>query len=488
MYFSGPLHRPNLAETKPERKWHSSMSNTPDWSVSIAGECMVTRPFSMYSEGEFHAVRDLFANSDVAYAHLEMNFGSPAKVYPARGDWYGSYMLADPGIARDLRWLGVDVMSTANNHSLDFGERGLLSTLAACQDAGLAVSGTGQDLDAARAPVYVETPRGRMALVSTTSGNRPHEWAGRPKETMVGRPGINPLRTNWTYIVPGDVAQQLRAAASGLNILRTHKNCGPGKTGRLLAEDEFQFTLPGGQSAAGELVFREGDRFEILTECHKGDLESNLRSIRSAAAMADLVMVAHHFNISEGPRGDAPPRFVREFAHRAIEAGADIFVGHGWHKTLGIEIYQGKPIFYGLGNFFAQSEFLEHVPYDSYETWGHDVDALPTLTPDLHPLHPGLDGPSETWWSSAVVNVHLTDGRLTEVTLHPVELGREVSKEAKITRQTGKSAEHPLTEGRPLVADQVNGARVLERYQQLSAEYGTTVEIDGRVGRLRFEN
>ncbi|WP_171110089.1 MULTISPECIES: CapA family protein [Streptomyces] len=462
------------------------MSQTAEWSVAIAGECMVTRPFSMHSEKEFLGIRELFTGADVAYAHLEMNFGRFSEVYPARGDWYGSYMLADPGIAQELRWLGVDVMSTANNHSLDFGAKGVFSTAEALRGAYLAFAGTGRDLDEARTPSFVETPRGRMALISTTSGNRPHEWAGRPKETMAGRPGINPLRVTTTYVVPPEAARHLRSAADRLDLLRTSKDCKPGKTGRRLSADEFQYNLPGGQSAAGEMVFREGDTYEILTECHPGDLEGNLRSIRSAAAMADLVMVAHHFNISEGPRGDRPPRFVREFAHRAIEAGADIFVGHGWHKTLGIEIYQGKPIFYGLGNFFAQSEFLERVPYDSYETWGHDVDALPTLTPDLHPLHPGLDTPSSTWWSSAVIDVRFTDGRLAEVTLHPVELGREVSKEAKITRGTGKAAQHPLTEGRPLIADQVNGARVLERYQQLSAEYDTSVEIDGNVGRVRL--
>ncbi|GAA3626127.1 CapA family protein [Nonomuraea rosea] len=463
------------------------MPNHADWSVAIAGECMVTRPFSMHSEKEFQEVRDLFKGSDVAYAHLEMNFADFSKVYPGRGDWFGSYMLADLRIARDLRWLGVDMMSTANNHSLDFGERGLTATLESCRAAGLACAGTGQDLEEARAPVFVETPRGRMALIATSSGNRPHEWAGRPKETMAGRPGINPLRVTMTYTVPQEAAQHLRAAADRLNILRTSKDCGFGKTGRMLTAEEFQYNLPGGQSAAGEMVFREGDSYEIISECHQGDLEANLRSIRSAAAMADLVMVAHHFNIADGPRGDRPPRFVREFAHRAIEAGADVFVGHGWHRTLGIEIYRGKPIFYGLGNFFAQSEFLERVPYDSYETWGHDVDALPTLTPDLHPLHPGLDGPSETWWSSAIIKVHFTDGRLTGVTLHPVELGREVSKEAKITRSTGKSERHPLTEGRPLTADRVNGSRVLERYQQLSAEYDTSIEIDEGIGRLRLD-
>lgn len=464
------------------------MSNPADWSIAIAGECMVTRPFSKHQEAEFLGVQQLFDESDATYAHLEMNLGDHRELHPGRGDWYGSYMLAEAALAPQLKWLGVDVMSTANNHSLDFGEQGLSSTLAACRGAGIAVAGSGQDLDDARSPVYVETPAGRLALISVSSGNRPHEWAGRPKETMVGRPGINPLRSEWTYHVPTEAAARLRESAESLRILRTSAQCGPGKTGRVLAEDEFQYTLPGGQSSAGELVFKESDGYRIETRCHAGDLEGNLRSIRSAANMADVVMVAHHFNISEGPRGDEPPAFVREFAHRAIEEGADIFVGHGWHKTLGIEIYRGKPIFYGLGNFFAQSEFLEHVPSDSYETWGHDIDRIGTLTPDMWPLHPGLDGPSETWWSSAIIKVHLSDGRLTDVTLHPVEMGREVTKEAKITRSTGKSVEHPLTEGRPMLADQANSERVVERFRTLSAEYGTTVEFESGIGRVRVED
>lgn len=463
------------------------MSERFDWSIAIAGECMVTRPFSMRCEEEFLGVRELFAGADVTYAHLEMNLGDHRELHAARGDWFGSYMLAERRLAEELRWLGVDAMSTANNHSLDFGELGLRSTLQACRGAGLVCAGTGEDLDDARAPAYVETSSGRMALISVSSGNRPHEWAGRPKETMVGRPGINPLRTEWTYHVPAEAAVGLRESAARLGILRAGGQGGRGATGRVLDGDEFQYTLPGGQSATGDLVFRESDDYRIETRCHAGDLEGNLRAVRSAAAMADVVLVAHHFNVSEGPRGDRPPAFVREFAHRAIEEGADIFVGHGWHKTLGIEIYQGKPIFYGLGNFFAQSEFLERVPSDSYETWGHDVDRLPTLTPDMWPLHPGLDGPSETWWSSAIIRVQLTEGRLGGITLHPVELGREVTKAAKITRSTGGSTPHPLTEGRPIMADQVNGERVVERMRELSAEYGTTVELADGVGRVRVE-
>ena len=42
---------------------------------------------------------------------------------------------------------------------------------------------------------------------------------------------------------------------------------------------------------------------------------------------------------------------MREIAHAAIDAGADIILGHGPHMPLPIEIYKSKPIFYGVGSF-----------------------------------------------------------------------------------------------------------------------------------------
>ena len=42
---------------------------------------------------------------------------------------------------------------------------------------------------------------------------------------------------------------------------------------------------------------------------------------------------------------------MTEIAHRAIDAGADLVVGHGPHYSLPIEVYKDKPIFYGLGSF-----------------------------------------------------------------------------------------------------------------------------------------
>ncbi|HEY2791074.1 MAG TPA: CapA family protein, partial [Micromonosporaceae bacterium] len=191
------------------------------WDLAVAGEAMVSRPFSMHDEPEFLGLAELLRSADFTYTHLEMNFGSfGGGAWPARGGSTGSFMLADPAAANDLRWLGVDAMSLAHNHSLDFGATGIRSTIAACLAAGIACAGTGNDLEEARGPAYVETRRGRVALISMASGNTPDEWAGLAKGTMPGRPGVNPLRVNTTYTVPADAFRQLTEIGEGLGILR----------------------------------------------------------------------------------------------------------------------------------------------------------------------------------------------------------------------------------------------------------------------------
>src|SRR5213075_291437 len=87
----------------------------------------------------------------------------------------------------------------------------------------------------------------------------------------------------------------------------------------------------------------------------------------------------------DGFRGEDPAKMAPPLAKMCIDAGADVFIGHGWHRQLGIEIYNKRPIIYGTGNFFAQSPFLERFPADTYEGQGLDMTQLATLSPaDLH--------------------------------------------------------------------------------------------------------
>ena len=455
--------------------------NTRNWKIGIAGEAMVSRPFSMHDEPAFLEMIRLLRDTDVTYAHLEANVGDIEEIeWAAKGDKIGSYFMVEPRIADDLKWAGIDIVSNAFNHSGEFGASGVLSTRSHCKRAGLACAGTGKDLEEAREPGYLETKKVRVALVSISSGNPSEDWATLPKGGTRGRPGINPLRVSVKFVVDRQAADKLKEVGKKLKVLRTKANSLYG----LGCEGE-EFGLDGAQMGGPKNTFVAGDRFEVTSTAHEKDLERNCRSVDEAMKMADLVLVGHHCNLSEGPRGDHPPQFMRVAAKALIDAGADIYVGHGWHKTLGIEIYKGKPIFYGIGNFFAQNEFLQHVPYDSYESWGHDMDRLPTLNSATYPLHPVGGARADTWWSSAIAIIEMKGREMTGMTLHPVEMGRDVTLEATIRRGTG-SGTHPLTEGRPIMADKENGYRVLERLQRLSAEFGTRIDIQDGVGVVKF--
>jgi poly-gamma-glutamate capsule biosynthesis protein CapA/YwtB (metallophosphatase superfamily) len=461
--------RPAFGQAKPRV---ASQPSGNAWNVVVVGEAMVSRPFAMHTDPDFLSILRLMRESDVTYAHCEMNFGDFMDLKWAAKSSGSSFMIAEPRIAEDLKWAGVDIMSLAHNHSMDWGAPGVLSTIKACDAAGIAWAGTGRDLEEARSPAFVEKDKGRVALVSISSGNIASEWAGLPKGSIPGRPGINPIRVTMKYEVDHEAAEQLKAVGRKLGALRTFD----------AAPQDFDIT-PRQQSGQSSFAFVDGDKFEISTVGDPKDIQGNLRSIDTARQMADFVMVAHHCNLSEGARGDLPCKFARAFARSAVDAGADIYIGHGWHRTLGIEIYENKPIIHGVGNFFAQNEYIQRVPADSYEAYGHDMDRLTTLTPAAYPLHPAGAGP---WWHSAVFQLAFQDKKLTEIRLHPVEMGWDVSGEIpRRTRPVG-SGPHPLTDGVPRIASGANAEKILERIQKLSAGYGTRIEIRDGVGIARI--
>ena len=54
-----------------------------------------------------------------------------------------------------------------------------------------------------------------------------------------------------------------------------------------------------------------------------------------------------------------PADFCRDFAKLCINAGASAYIGHGPHIWRGIEIYKDKPVFYSLGDFIFQNDFMK---------------------------------------------------------------------------------------------------------------------------------
>src|SRR5260370_34307939 len=100
--------------------------------------------------------------ADAAFANFEMLV--PSFEYPAAPVSGGTYMGAPAWVLDELKWAGFRLFGVANNHSLDFGADGLLSNIRHMEQAGLGHAGAGENLARSRAPGYLGTMQGRVAL------------------------------------------------------------------------------------------------------------------------------------------------------------------------------------------------------------------------------------------------------------------------------------------------------------------------------------
>ena len=170
-------------------------------SMVLSGDAMITRPLSVFDEPQFLALSYIFKKSDVGFTNLEMlmhDYGiSP-------GIPGGVFAASDPKNLNELEWFGVNLVATANNHSWDYSENGILNHLDNLNKTNLIHSGIGKNLSEARAPGYLETKAGRVALISLTTTFPDAGRAVHQRPDSVGRPGVNPLGYQQIHKVPKD--------------------------------------------------------------------------------------------------------------------------------------------------------------------------------------------------------------------------------------------------------------------------------------------
>ncbi len=101
--------------------------------------------------------------------------------------------MSSPQVPGDLKAMGFDLVSHANNHATDWGVAGLLETDRRLDKAGLVHAGSGASLTAARAPAYYDAKAGRVALIAMAAHFTEMEPAQDGAGDVHARPGINPL-------------------------------------------------------------------------------------------------------------------------------------------------------------------------------------------------------------------------------------------------------------------------------------------------------
>ena len=147
----------------------------------------------------------------MAFTNLEMLFHN-YEGFPATHSGC-IYMRAEPKLIEELVWAGFDMVSMANNHTMDFGPQGLESTIEVVRKSGLVYAGAGINLAEARAPSYMETDGGRIAIISVASSFSDEDRAGHQRKDMKGRPGLSPIRYKTTYTVTEKALEEIKAIA-----------------------------------------------------------------------------------------------------------------------------------------------------------------------------------------------------------------------------------------------------------------------------------
>jgi len=128
--------------------WSQQVSQEDTFAMALTGDSIITRKLSVYNEPEFLKMIELIRSADVAFTNLEMLFHD-YEPYPMHQSG-GTYMRAEPALAKELSWAGFDLVSRANNHSADYGVLGMRLTTKYVVEAGLVHAGVGESLAEAR--------------------------------------------------------------------------------------------------------------------------------------------------------------------------------------------------------------------------------------------------------------------------------------------------------------------------------------------------
>lgn len=436
--------------------------------VALSGDAIVTKDISNIDAEGFLAARDLFRDADVAYTHLESTIGpyDAPEVYPA-SEGGGTYLRSPPSVAEELDWFGIDIVSHPGNHTLDFAYGGLRSTWDALDAVGLPFAGTGKSLAEARSPTYLETGSGRVALVSMTSSYQRWASAGEQRRDLQGRPGVNPL--GYQHVVDSETVELLKRIAKQFGWWVVQ-----------LGDDVWEFT-PSGLHGT-RFRYRVDDEAAPTTVPMPHDRAGNLKAIREADANADIVLVhihAHEFDPAEGY--EAPPQFIRQFAEESIDAGADVFLAEGSHNPRAMDVHDGSPIFYDLGDLFLTHEYVRRLPTDFYRSIEaqldeHVAEATPAEAFEARATTSYRNAvfPEDGYWQTPVDGSIVPicsfgdDYRCTSVTLYPC---------------IRYESPHHLA-GLPALAPPEAGTALLEYVDDRSGPDWPTIEITDGVGSV----
>jgi len=350
----------------------------------------------------------------------------------------------------DIKNMGVHMVTVANNHAADYGADGLLESLRLLRAAGIPYAGAGNNLREARAATLFNTPKGRVTVVATAGTFKLNFAAADGRGALGERPGISTIRTTmFQQVTPAEmkVLQQLNAVR--YPNARTD-------------------TLPQ-QLMVLDQIYQLGDKPGLSYRANQFDMRDIMAAVHKARENSDFTIFtihAHQSATGEDDPNPVPGDYLVQLFHNVVDAGADVVAGHGNHLLRGIEIYKGKPIFYGLASFvFAGQPAGLNV--------GQEPRLLsapgPGGPPSAQSVRPAVTGGTLTMWESIFATTRWEGGKLKEVRIYPIDLNAAGSR----------------PKGVPAFATGEVAKRILEEVRAASKQFGTNIQIEGETAVIR---
>lgn len=330
-----------------------------DLSITAVGDMIFNQPITHLQEPERAGLFRLMQEADVAYGNMEFSLNDRPELQRP------FYNFRAPSAFRwELARTGINLVSQANNHAMDFGPEGLKECLQALDHANITHAGAGATLAEARALGKTELA-GHKRTAGLLSYMR--YWTAKYRSK-------NPDAPSLATIDPAVI-----------------------------------------------LASRDGKVEKV-----EGPLESDVAAMEEDILLArrktDLLLVSLHNHDVTHHRAygiqDTTPPTEEIMYRRAIEAGADMVIGTGPHVLRGIEIHKGRPIFYSLGDFIYQYRTPDKIHADLLNQ--RDIEMPKRLNESVWDRRD-----SREVMETVMVRMVMNQGKLKRIQLLPVTIDDE---------------------------------------------------------------
>ena len=295
-------------------------------------------------------------------------------VFTSRGiQTYAEIASPSPGCPPEnmnaLAAAGFNVITLAGNHIWDMGAPGIEDTVTGLGNLGIAVTGGGMNIDEARKPAIIVRDGTRFGFLSYNCVGTMGQWATK-------------LKPGCAYV-------------------------------RIITHYEMNGANPGGPP-------------DVYTFAEPRSLQAMVEDVRKLRSLCDILVVAFHKGVLGFP--DKLAMYDQQVSYAAIDAGADLILGHHAHILKGIEEYKGKIIFHGLGHFIFD---IATLPQEFRSPLG----VSPGAPLFAQRFNPGID-PLSRW--TIIAKCTVDDGKISQVGYLPCWINEERQTEVLKHDQRGQ--------------------------------------------------